>query len=75
MRKPFIPRFRISHVSWRDAALVYGLFLLLLIAVVWVTLHFAAGATGHDRDDERRGRQHVFQLCGPLRKDPRTPVA
>lgn len=44
MRKPFIPRFRISHVSWRDAALVYGLFLLLLIVVVWVTLHFVQPA-------------------------------
>jgi NMT1-like family len=44
VRKPFIPRFRISHVSWRDAALTYGLFLLLLIAVVWITLHFVQPA-------------------------------
>ena len=44
MRKPFIPRFRISHVSWRDAALTYGVFALLLIAVVWITLHFVQPA-------------------------------
>ena len=44
MRKPFIPRFRISHVSWRDAALTYGPFVLLLIAVVWITLHFVQPA-------------------------------
>ena len=40
MRKPSFPSFRISRVSWRDAALIYGPFLLLLIAVVWITLHF-----------------------------------
>ena len=44
MRKPFIPRFKISHISWRDAALTYGSFLLLLIAVVWVGLHFVQPA-------------------------------
>jgi len=44
VRKPFIPRFKISHISWRDAALTYGSFLLLLIAVVWVGLHFVQPA-------------------------------
>jgi len=40
VRKPLIPRFKISHISWRDAALTYGPFVLLLIAVVWLGLHF-----------------------------------
>jgi NMT1 family protein len=44
VRKSLIPRFKISHVSWRDAALTYGAFLLLLIAVVWITLHFVQPA-------------------------------
>jgi TRAP-type uncharacterized transport system substrate-binding protein len=38
--KPFIPRFKISQVSWRDLALTYGSFLLLLLAAIWITLHF-----------------------------------
>jgi hypothetical protein len=44
VRKPFIPRFKISHVSWRDAALTYGPFVLLLVTVVWITLHFVQPA-------------------------------
>jgi hypothetical protein len=44
VRKLFIPRFKITHISWRDAALTYGLFLLLLIVVVWITLHFVQPA-------------------------------
>ena len=40
MRKPLLPRFKISGVSWRDAALTYGPFVLLLIVVVWIGLHF-----------------------------------
>jgi hypothetical protein len=35
-----VPRFRISAVSWRDAALTLVPFVLLLIVVLWVTLHF-----------------------------------
>src|SRR5438067_7978392 len=35
-----IPRLRISTVSWRDAALTLGPFLLLLIVALWITLHF-----------------------------------
>jgi NMT1 family protein len=44
VRKPFIPRFKITHISWRDAALTYGVFLLLLVAAVWITLHFVQPA-------------------------------
>ena len=35
-----IPRFRISAVSWRDAALTLVPFALLLMVVLWVTLRF-----------------------------------
>jgi hypothetical protein len=35
-----VPRFRISGVSWRDAALTLVPFVLLLLVVLWVTLHF-----------------------------------
>ena len=35
-----LPRFRISAVSWRDVALTYGPFGLLLAVVFWITLHF-----------------------------------
>ena len=35
-----VPRFRISALSWRDAALTLVPFVLLLILVLWVTLHF-----------------------------------
>jgi NMT1-like family len=44
VRNPLIPRFKISHVSWRDAALTYGPFVLLLLAVMWITLHFVQPA-------------------------------
>ena len=40
MRNRLFPRLKISQVSWRDAALTYGPFVLLLIAVVWLGLHF-----------------------------------
>ena len=40
MRNRLIPRLRISRISWRDAALTYGPFLLLFIVVLAVTLHF-----------------------------------
>lgn len=40
MRNSLIPRFRIPRISWRDAALTYGPFLLLLVVVLWITLHF-----------------------------------
>src|SRR5205814_5873512 len=33
-------RFKISQISWRDAALTYGPFVLVLIVVVWIGLHF-----------------------------------
>ena len=36
----FVSRFRISLVSWRDAALTLLPFVLLLIVVLWVTLRF-----------------------------------
>jgi hypothetical protein len=42
--KPLIPRFKISRISWRDAALTLGPFLLLLIAVLWIALHFVRPA-------------------------------
>jgi TRAP-type uncharacterized transport system substrate-binding protein len=35
-----VPRFRISTVSWRDAALTLLPFALLLIVVLWVTLRY-----------------------------------
>ncbi|HEY7238810.1 MAG TPA: TAXI family TRAP transporter solute-binding subunit, partial [Burkholderiales bacterium] len=35
-----VPRFRISTVSWRDAAMTLVPFFLLLIVVLWVTLRF-----------------------------------
>ena len=44
MRNALIPRFKISRISWRDAALTYGPFLLLLLAVLWITLHFVQPA-------------------------------
>jgi len=40
VRNRLIPRLRISRISWRDAALTYGPFLLLFIVVLAVTLHF-----------------------------------
>jgi len=44
MRNSLIPRFKISRISWRDAALTYGPFLLLTIVVLWITLHFVRPA-------------------------------
>src|SRR5690242_4998355 len=35
-----IPRLRISQISWRDVALTYGPFVLLVLVVFWITLHF-----------------------------------
>ncbi len=40
MRTRLIPRLRISRISWRDAALTYGSFALLVLVVLAVTLHF-----------------------------------
>src|SRR5436190_19896013 len=40
MRNPLIPRFRISRISWRDLVVTVGPFVVLLIATVWITLHF-----------------------------------
>jgi NMT1 family protein len=40
VRNRLIPRLRISRISWRDAALTYGPFVLLVLAVLAVTLHF-----------------------------------
>ena len=39
MRKPFLP-LQISRISWRDAALTYGPFLLVIVVVLTLTLHF-----------------------------------
>ena len=39
MRKPFLP-LQISRISWRDAALTYGPFLLVIVVVLALTLHF-----------------------------------
>jgi NMT1-like family len=44
VRTPFIPRLKIGRISWRDAALTVGPFLLLLIVVLWITLHFVQPA-------------------------------
>jgi len=44
MRNSLIPRFKISRISWRDAALTYGPFLLLTIVVLWIALHFVRPA-------------------------------
>jgi len=39
VRKPFLP-LQISRISWRDAALTYGPFLLVIVVVLALTLHF-----------------------------------
>jgi len=39
VRKPFLP-LQISRISWRDAALTYGPFLLVIVVVLTLTLHF-----------------------------------
>jgi TRAP-type uncharacterized transport system substrate-binding protein len=44
VRPPFIPRFKIGRISWRDAALTVGPFLLLVMLVLWITLHFVQPA-------------------------------
>src|SRR5947207_8902065 len=44
MRNSLIPRFKISQISWRDVVLTYGPFLALLIATVWITMHFVRPA-------------------------------
>lgn len=44
MRKALIPRFKISRISWRDAALTYGPFVLLLLVMIWLGFHFAKPA-------------------------------
>jgi TRAP-type uncharacterized transport system substrate-binding protein len=40
VRTPLLPRFHISRISWRDAALTYGIFLLVIVVVLAITLHF-----------------------------------
>jgi hypothetical protein len=40
VRSALIPRFKIPRISWRDVAVTYGPFVLLVVAVLWVTLHF-----------------------------------
>jgi NMT1-like family len=40
VRNVLIPRFKISRISWRDVAVTYGPFVLLLAVVFWITLHF-----------------------------------
>jgi hypothetical protein len=40
VRTPFLPRLHISRISWRDAALTYGPFLLVIVVVLALTLHF-----------------------------------
>ncbi len=44
MRNPLIPRFKISQISWRDLVVTFGPFIALLIATVWITLHFVRPA-------------------------------
>jgi NMT1 family protein len=39
-----LPRFKISHISWRDVVVTYGPFVLLLIAAFWLALHFVRPA-------------------------------
>jgi len=41
---PLIPRFRISRISWRDLVVSFGPLLALVIATVWITLHFVRPA-------------------------------
>src|SRR5438067_9009048 len=40
MRNPILPSFKVSRISWRDLALTLGPFLLLVLIVFWITLHF-----------------------------------
>ena len=40
MRNPILPSFKISRISWRDLAVTLGPFLLLVLIVFWITLHF-----------------------------------
>lgn len=44
MPNPLIPRFRISRISWRDLVVSFGPLLALVIATVWITLHFVRPA-------------------------------
>jgi hypothetical protein len=44
VRNRLIPRFRISQVSWRDLALTLGPFVVLVLVVLWITLHFVQPA-------------------------------
>ena len=39
-----LPSFKISRISWRDLALTLGPFLLLVLIVFWITLHFVKPA-------------------------------
>jgi NMT1-like family len=40
VRNALIPRINISRISWRDVAVTYGPFVLLILIVFWITLHF-----------------------------------
>ena len=40
VRNALIPRINISRISWRDVALTYGPFVVLVLVVFWITLHF-----------------------------------
>jgi len=40
VRNALIPRFKISGISWRDVAITYGPFVVLILVVFWITLHF-----------------------------------
>ncbi len=44
MRNPLLPSFKISRVSWRDLVVSFGPLLALIIATVWITLHFVRPA-------------------------------
>jgi TRAP-type uncharacterized transport system substrate-binding protein len=40
VRNALIPRINISRISWRDVAVTYGPFVVLILIVFWITLHF-----------------------------------
>jgi TRAP-type uncharacterized transport system substrate-binding protein len=40
VRNALIPRINISRISWRDVAVTYGPFVVLVLIVFWITLHF-----------------------------------
>jgi NMT1-like family len=40
VRNPILPSFKISRISWRDLAVTLGPFVLLVLIVFWITLHY-----------------------------------